>query len=134
MWCRRKSICGELKEILYDRPYINEVKQVPYEGFDSVEVQHVEEVIHIPCREDIWALFQMTPYFWNTPGRHPAPGGADAAGLPYQLRHSYFPQKRKELGETGCIYEKIYATLYSLRCLRSAANPLYPDNFRREVQ
>ena len=57
----------ELKEILYHRPYINEVKQVPYEGFDSVEVRHVEEVIHMPCREDIWALFQMTPYFWNTP-------------------------------------------------------------------
>lgn len=57
----------ELKEILYDRPYINEVKQVPYEGFDSVEVRHVEEVIHMPCREDIGALFQMTPYFWNTP-------------------------------------------------------------------
>ena len=57
----------ELKEILYDRPYINEVKQVPYEGFDSMEVRHVEEVIHMPCREDIWALFQMTPYFWNTP-------------------------------------------------------------------
>lgn len=29
----------ELKEILYHRPYINEVKQVPYEGFDSVEVR-----------------------------------------------------------------------------------------------
>ena len=57
----------ELKEILYDRPYINEVKQVPYEGFDEVEVRHVEEVIHLPCKEDILALFQMTPYFWNTP-------------------------------------------------------------------
>ena len=57
----------ELKEILYDRPYINEVKQVPYEGFDEVEVRHVEEVIHLPCGEDILALFQMTPYFWNTP-------------------------------------------------------------------
>lgn len=57
----------ELKEILYDHPYINEVKQVPYEGFDEVEVRHVEEVIHLPCGEDILALFQMTPYFWNTP-------------------------------------------------------------------
>lgn len=57
----------ELKEILYDRPYVNEVKEVPYEGFEPVEVRHVEEVIHLPCREDIGALFQMTPYFWNTP-------------------------------------------------------------------
>ena len=57
----------ELKEILYHHPYINEVKQVPYEGFDEVEVRHVEEVIHLPCGEDILALFQMTPYFWNTP-------------------------------------------------------------------
>ena len=40
---------------------------MPEEGFDEVEVRHVEEVIHLPCKEDILALFQMTPYFWNTP-------------------------------------------------------------------
>ena len=33
MWCRRKSTCGELKQVLYDRPYPNEVKQTPYPGF-----------------------------------------------------------------------------------------------------
>lgn len=57
----------ELKQVLYDHPYGNEVKSVPYEGFTCTQVRHVEGMIHLPCREDIQALFQMTPYFWNTP-------------------------------------------------------------------
>ena len=27
----------------------------------------MEAVIHLPCQEDIHALFQMTPYYWKTP-------------------------------------------------------------------
>lgn len=57
----------ELKEILYKNPYPNEVKFTPYEGFSYVEVRHVEEQIHLPCQDDIHALFQMTPYYWKTP-------------------------------------------------------------------
>lgn len=57
----------ELKEVLYDEPYPNEVKQTPYEGFSYAEIRHVERVIHLPCQEDIHALFQMTPYCWKTP-------------------------------------------------------------------
>ena len=57
----------ELKQVLYDRPYPNQVKQIPYPGFSYREIRHVESVIHLPCQEDIHALFQMTPYYWKTP-------------------------------------------------------------------
>lgn len=57
----------ELKQVLYDEPYPNEVKQTPYEGFAYREIRHVERIIHLPCPEDIQALFHMTPYCWKTP-------------------------------------------------------------------
>ena len=57
----------ELKEVLYDHPYPNEVKETPYEGFRYVTIRHVEETIHLETRQDIHALFQMTPYYWKTP-------------------------------------------------------------------
>lgn len=57
----------ELKEVLYDVPYPNEVKETPYDGFQYVEIRHVEEMITLQSQEDIHALFQMTPYYWKTP-------------------------------------------------------------------
>ena len=57
----------ELKEVLYDRPYPNEVKETPYDGFRYIEIRHVENVITLQGQEDIHALFQMTPYYWKTP-------------------------------------------------------------------
>ena len=51
----------ELKEVLYDHPYPNEVKETPYEGFRYVTIRHVEETIHLENQQDIHALFQMTP-------------------------------------------------------------------------
>lgn len=57
----------ELKEILYDRPYPNEEKETPYDGFTYQEIVPVEDVITLPCREDIQNLFRMTPYAWKTP-------------------------------------------------------------------
>lgn len=57
----------EMKKVLYDKPYPNEVKRTPYEGFSYVEVRHVEDEIFLPCQEDIMALFHMTPYCWKTP-------------------------------------------------------------------
>ena len=56
-----------LKQVLYDHPYLNEVKETPYDGFRYVTIRHVETSIHLESREDIHALFQMTPYFWKTP-------------------------------------------------------------------
>ena len=57
----------ELKQVLYDTPYPNEVKKTPYEGFSYVTIRHVEGVMHLRSREEIHALFQMTPYYWKTP-------------------------------------------------------------------
>lgn len=57
----------ELKQVLYDAPYPNEVKETPYDGFRYVEIRHVESMIHLDNQEDIHALFQMTPYYWKTP-------------------------------------------------------------------
>lgn len=57
----------ELKEILYDRPYPNEEKETPYEGFRYREIVPVEETVTLESREDIQNLFRMTPYFWKTP-------------------------------------------------------------------
>ena len=57
----------EMKEILYDRPYPNEEKETPYEGFAYERIVPVEYTVRLPSQEDIHALFQMTPYFWKTP-------------------------------------------------------------------
>lgn len=57
----------ELKEVLYDRPYQNPDETISYEGFDALEIVPVETLIHIQNKEDLTALFQMTPYCWNTP-------------------------------------------------------------------
>lgn len=57
----------EMKEVLYPTPYPNEEKLTPYEGFSYVEVRHVEDAITLTSQEDIFALFQMTPYYWKTP-------------------------------------------------------------------
>lgn len=58
----------ELKEVLYDQPYLNEEKEIPYEGFAYREIVPVAYTVHLPSQEDIQALFQMTPYAWKTPG------------------------------------------------------------------
>ncbi|MCI2055618.1 MAG: methyltransferase domain-containing protein [Oscillibacter sp.] len=57
----------EMKQVLYDQPYPNEEKQTPYDGFSYETVVPVEGDITLPCQADIHALFQMTPYYWNTP-------------------------------------------------------------------
>ena len=57
----------EMKQVLYDHPYPNEVKETPYEGFAYAEIRHVEDRIRVLGQEDIHALFQMTPYYWKTP-------------------------------------------------------------------
>lgn len=56
----------EMKEILYDRPYPNEEKETPYEGFVYETIVPVEDTVTLTTPEDIRALFQMTPYYWKT--------------------------------------------------------------------
>ncbi len=57
----------EMKEVLYDKPYPNTEKRTPYPGLTYLEVAEVDEAIHLPDRQTISDLFQMTPYFWKTP-------------------------------------------------------------------
>ena len=57
----------ELKQVLYDKPYQNEEKLTPYEGFRYEQVVSVDAEITLENPEDIRNLFQMTPYYWKTP-------------------------------------------------------------------
>ena len=59
----------ELKEVLYEHPYLNAEERTPYEGFRYQEVQRVEKTIHLPDQQSIQDLFRMTPYCWKTPGK-----------------------------------------------------------------
>lgn len=56
----------QLKEVLYDRPYPNEERETPYEGFAYQEILPVSFTVRLPTQADIHALFQMTPYYWKT--------------------------------------------------------------------
>lgn len=58
----------ELKQVLYDQPYRNREEDVPYEGFSYERVEPVEAVVDV-AGEALRDLFQMTPYYWKTPGR-----------------------------------------------------------------
>lgn len=57
----------EMKQVLYDRPYPNEERETPYEGFSYEAILPVEDTITLESQADIHALFQMTPYYWKTP-------------------------------------------------------------------
>ena len=57
----------EMKEVLYEKPYPNEEKETPYEGFRYERIVPVDFTIRLPSQQDIQALFGMTPYAWKTP-------------------------------------------------------------------
>lgn len=56
----------ELKELLYDKPYENEIKDFNYQLFDKVDEYIVKDVVTIGSSEDLKALFIMTPYYYHT--------------------------------------------------------------------
>jgi 23S rRNA (guanine745-N1)-methyltransferase len=57
----------QMKEVLYEHPYENQVQQTLYDGFAYCEIVPVRYEITLTCQQDIHALFQMTPYYWKTP-------------------------------------------------------------------
>ena len=57
----------ELKRVLYDRPYLNEERETPYEGFAYERIVPVDAEITLSNQADIQNLFCMTPYYWKTP-------------------------------------------------------------------
>lgn len=56
-----------LKEILYNEPYYNDEKPPVAEELELVEKIRAKSEITLNSKEDIMALFQMTPYFYHTP-------------------------------------------------------------------
>lgn len=56
----------ELKQAIYERPYLNEVKDFYIEGFQLLEHRHLEREITLTEQADIAHLFQMTPYYYKT--------------------------------------------------------------------
>lgn len=55
-----------LKEVLYQTPYENEVKNTTYEGFSFVEAREATATLTLEGAS-VGQLFAMTPYYWNTP-------------------------------------------------------------------
>jgi len=56
----------ELKQVLYDEPYLNQEQAIPYEGFSYATVVPVEYSFRAEG-EALMDLFSMTPYAWKTP-------------------------------------------------------------------
>lgn len=57
----------EMKQVLYDVPYENQVRQEEYPGFIWLECRPVRFTAHLQKPEHIMSLFGMTPYAWKTP-------------------------------------------------------------------
>ncbi|MBR5478839.1 MAG: methyltransferase domain-containing protein [Clostridia bacterium] len=56
-----------LKEMLYEKPYLNDEKGYDLPGFDLVSRDCVDFAINLNSNDEILDLFSMTPYFWRTP-------------------------------------------------------------------
>lgn len=56
----------EMKEVLYETPYENPVREECYPGFVYRDIRRVESHFTLN-QEELQALFQMTPYVWKSP-------------------------------------------------------------------
>jgi len=56
----------ELKSLLYNKPYANEVKPYELDGYTLLEAVEVKYNIDINKNQDIKNLFAMTPYYYTT--------------------------------------------------------------------
>ena len=74
----------ELKQLIYDRPYKNPPTPLETSGFRILETRTVSYPIHLPCVQDIMALFRMTPYYYKT-GRADQQKASSAAELTVSL-------------------------------------------------
>lgn len=57
----------ELKELLYDTPYENQVRDFRLPGFALLSSQKIIAPFTLTDRESVRALFSMTPYCYRTP-------------------------------------------------------------------
>ena len=56
----------ELKNVIYEKPYKNQVKNYELSGFEFQKAEKIETKIHLQNQEDILNLFRMTPYYYRT--------------------------------------------------------------------
>lgn len=56
----------ELKNVIYEKPYKNQVKDYELAGFSFQKTEKIETKIALECQEDILNLFKMTPYYYRT--------------------------------------------------------------------
>jgi len=55
-----------LKALLYDRPYLNQVKPYALPGWSLCSAGEIRLTLHMDRPEEIRALFMMTPYYYRT--------------------------------------------------------------------
>lgn len=58
-----------LKSVLYDKPYLNEVKSYDVDGFVFIGKDEISYTLKIESQEQLNALFMMTPYYYKTSPR-----------------------------------------------------------------
>lgn len=56
----------ELKKVIYDKPYPNELPSAETRGFELVEEVRICRETELCSNEDIRNLFKMTPYYYKT--------------------------------------------------------------------
>ena len=56
----------EIKEVLYDNPYKNELSDFHLSGFELLESKAIKYTMHLDTKEKISSLFKMTPYAYRT--------------------------------------------------------------------
>ena len=56
----------DLKAAIYDTPYKNTVEDTALSGFELVNIDRLDYVMHLSSSEEIGALFMMTPYAYRT--------------------------------------------------------------------
>lgn len=66
------AVAGErhlwgLKQLLYEKPYLNEIKDTEYDGFRFEKRISVQTELSTDSNQTIRDLFAMTPYYWKTP-------------------------------------------------------------------
>lgn len=64
--CPGENHLWELKSAMYDKPYKNEEIAPKINGFTFENAVHTRADVELECREDIEALFKMTPYYYHT--------------------------------------------------------------------
>ena len=55
-----------LKAAVYDKPYTNEKPRLEIAGLEIKEYTEIRRTIHLENRDDVSALFRMTPYYYKT--------------------------------------------------------------------